>query len=220
MRKVKILLLLILPIFCSLSFYTDSHAFLSEIFDFQAMKFARVKDKISENILIVRNLNEEKMKEIKRSFAPWQRIVVKNQLNEVVEVEILFQTKNDFFRPPVKREFLLKKIILRPKESILLLFPINRWGIEEKFGVKGRFFIRACSHQKTASGVWCSGEMKKRLDLSYRHYRKISLKISLNENKRILLHGNLIEFTKWNMKPRKTRRKNIPIKIKFERRRW
>ena len=216
MRKI----LFIVLIFCSLNFCSDSHAFLSEIFDIQAMKFARVKDKISENILIVRNLNEEKMKEIKRSFAPWQRIVVKNQLNEVVEVEILFQTKNDFFRPPVKKTFLLKKIALRPHENIILLFPINRWGIKDRYGIDGRYWLYARSYQKTASGMWCSGEMKKRLDLSYRHYRKISLKISLNENKRILLHGNLIKFTKWNMKPRKTRRKNIPIKIKFERRRW
>ena len=218
MRKVKILLLLILPIFCSLSFYTDSHAFLSEIFDFQAMKFTSIKKEISENILVMRNLNEEKIKEIKKNFAPWQRLILRNSLNEIIEVEIFFQSKNDFYSPPVKKNFLLKKVILQPKENVILLFPINRWGIEEKYGVKGRFFISARSYQKTASGVSCSGEMKKKINLSYRHYRKVVLEI---EDKKISLKGNEIRFTKWNMYPRKRYRRNFspfPFLIKFERR--
>ena len=217
MRKVKMVFIVIL--ISLISFHSHSHAFLSEIFDIQAMKFARVKDKISENILIVRNLNEEKMKEIKRSFAPWQRLILRNSLNEIIEVEIFFQSKNDFYSPPVKKNFLLKKVILQPKENVILLFPINRWGIEEKYGVHGRFFIFARSYQKTASGVSCSGEMKKKINLSYRHYRKVVLEI---EDKKISLKGNEIRFTKWNMYPRKRYRRNyLPfhlIKIKFERR--
>jgi len=219
MRKMRKILFIVLIFcsFCSLSFSRYSLAFdlFSEIFDFQAMKFTSIKKEISENILVMRNLNEKKIDYIKRSFAPWQRVILKNKLNEIVEVEIFFETRNDFFRPPVKKNFLLKRIILKPYETIILLFPINRWGIEERYGVKGRFFISARSYQKTASGVFCSGEMKKKINLSYRHYRKVVLEI---EDKKISLKVNEIRFTKWNMRPKRYRRNFSPIKIKFERR--
>ncbi|MCD6412322.1 hypothetical protein J7K91_01395, partial [bacterium] len=181
----KLAFVFVFLIFCSL-LCSYSHAYnpFIELFDFSAMKFSQVKNEISRGIIIVRNLNEEKINYIKRSFAPWQRLLLRNELNEVVEVEIFFQTRNDFYSPPVKRQFLLKKIVLQPKEEIILLFPINRWGIEEKYGVKGRFFIYSRSFQRTASGMFVSGEMKKKINLSYRHYRKIVFKI---ENKKISL---------------------------------
>ena len=217
MRKNLFLWFLIFSISFCLNFLSYSYGFLSEILDFQAMKFTSIKKEISENILVMRNLNlnEEKIKLVKKKFAPWQRLVVKNCLNEFIEVRIFFQTKNDFFRPPVKREFLLKKIILRPKENVLLLFPINRWGIEERYGVKGRFFISARSYQKTASGVFCSGEMRRKLDLSYRHYRSIKFKL---EDKKIKLKGNEVCFNKWNMKRSRRNFSPFPFLIKFERR--
>jgi len=212
--------MLFILIFWSLSFCSYSLAFdlFSEIFDFQAMKFTRIKKEISKNTLVIRNLNEEKLNYIKRSFAPWQRLFMRNQLNEFVEVKIFFQTRNDFYSPPVKKNFLLKRIILQPKENVILLFPINRWGIEERYGIKGYFFLTARSFQKTASGIWCSGEMKKRLNLSYRHYRSIKFKL---EDKKIKLKGNGVYFNKWNMKRRYRNRRNFspfPFLIKFERR--
>ena len=161
-------------------------------------------------------LNEEKIETIKRNFAPWQRLVLKNCLNEFIEVRIFFETRNDFFSPPVKRNFRLKRIVLQPKEEIILLFPINRWGIEEKYGVKGRFFIYSRSFQRTASGIFCSGEIRKKLDLSYRHYRKMSVKV---KDKDIKFKGNKIEFKKYNMYPRRKYRRNFsPFLIKFGRR--
>ncbi len=218
MRKNLFLWFLIFSIsfsFC-LNFWSYSYGFLSEILDFQAIKFSQIKKKI--NILEVRNINKEKLEYVKRNFAPWQRLILINELNEVVEVEIFFETRNDFFTPPVRKSFLLKKITLKPYEILILLFPINRWGIEERYGVHGRFFIFARSYQRTASGVFWSGEMKKKLDLSYRHYRSIKFKL---EDKKIKLKGNEISFTKWNMRPmrpKRYRRNFSPIKIKFERR--
>ncbi len=218
MRKNLFLWFLIFSISFCLNFLSYSYGFLSEILDFQAMKFTSIKKEISENILVMRNLNEKKIDYIKKSFAPWQRVILKNKLNEIVEVEIFFETRNDFFRPPVKKNFLLKRIILKPYETIILLFPINRWGIEEKYGVHGKYWIHARSFQRTASGMFVSGEMERKLNLSYRHYRKVFL------DKKIFLKGNVVKFTKWNMRKRlrKRYRKNyLPfhlIKIKFERR--
>ncbi|HDJ30562.1 MAG TPA: hypothetical protein ENF31_01225 [bacterium] len=108
----------------------------------------------------------------------------------------------------------MKKIILRPKENVLLLFPINRWGIEERYGVHGKYWIHARSFQRTASGVFVSGEMKRKLNLSYRDYRKVFL------DKKIFLKGNVVKFTKWNLRPRKRYRKNFFDLIKIEERRW
>ena len=116
--KNKILFgFLILTLFLN----SQALAFLPEIFDFQAIKFMRIKKEISENIAVIRNLNEEKLNYIKRSFAPWQRLFMRNQLNEFVEVKIFFQTRNDFYSPPVKKNFLLKRIILKFIHLNLLL---------------------------------------------------------------------------------------------------
>jgi len=220
MRKMRKILFIVLIFcsFCSLSFSRYSLAFdlFSEIFDFEALKFNRVRNEISRGIIIVRDLNKERIEIVKRSFAPWQRLILRNSLNEIIEVEVLFQTRNDFFSPPVKRNFRLKRIVLRPKEEIILLFPINRWGIEERYGIKGHFLLTARSYQKTASGMFCSGEITKRVDLSYRHYKRAKIKINENE---IEIKGNKIRFTKWNLRrPRWRKVRYFPLKIEL--RRW
>ena len=127
----------------------------------------------------------EVIKDTAAYYAPWQRIIIKNELHEYVIVEIGMITINDFWVPPKKEYHLLKSFTVPPKAYAYVIVVIP-----------GKYYLAAESHQITATGEYISGKNIWKFTLKPHYNRNIrfdSLKIKV---------GYVIRFTEWNLRKR------------------
>ena len=144
--------------------------------DSRSYKFRKeVRPEIQKRMVIVIGNKEIclTMKRIEHSIAPWQRVLVMNLLNEVVAVELGFQTQNDYWSPNLVRFNSIFVGVIPPKKAMLVIVPLNRYEIERRYGIRGRYLLVAEAHQKTATGEYVVGENVFYLDLGYRQVKKV-----------------------------------------------
>ena len=154
------------------------------------------------------------MKKMEHSIAPWQRVLVMNLLNEVVAVELGFQTQNDYWSPNLVRFNSIFVGVIPPKKAMLLVLPLNRYEIQRRWEIKGRYLLVAEAHQKTATGEYVVGENIFYLDLGYRKTKRV------NCGKFECKVGQVVKLTRHNLrKPfsrdRSQRSKIIPQFIRY-----
>ncbi len=116
-------------------------------------------------------------------YAPWQRIIIKNELHEYVVVEIGMITVDDFWIPPRKKYHWLKSFTFPPKACAYVIAVIP-----------GKYYLAAESHQVTASGEYISGKNIWEFGLKPHYNRNIrfgSLRIKV---------GYAVKFTEWNLR--------------------
>ncbi len=134
-----------------------------------------IRPKIQKKMLVIVG-NEEvcsAMKQIENSIAPWQKVLILNHLNEIVAIELGFETRNDYWSPNLVRFNSIFVGVIPPKKAMLVIVPLNRYEIERRYGIRGRYLLVAEAHQKTATGEYISGENIFHLDLSYRNVKKV-----------------------------------------------
>ena len=158
------------------------------------------------------------MKKMEHSIAPWQRVLVMNLLNEVVAVELGFQTQNDYWSPNLVRFNSIFVGVIPPKKAMLIVLPYNRFEIERRWGIKGRYLLVAEAHQRTATGEYISGENVFYLDLGYRKIKEVDC------GKFKCKVSQIVKLTRYNLrrplpfkKSRRSRRsrKIVPEFIKY-----
>ena len=147
------------------------------------------------------------MKKMEHSIAPWQRILVMNLLNEVVAVELGFETRNDYWSPNLVRFNSIFVGVIPPKKAMLIVLPYNRFEIERRWGIKGRYLLVAEAHQKTATGEYVSGENIFYLNLEYRRIRKI------NCGRFKCKVGQVVKLTRHNLRKPFSRARSRKLKI-------
>ena len=190
---------------------------IGQPWDSCSYKFKKeVRPEIRKKMIITVG-NEEvclAMKRMEHSIAPWQKILVMNFLNEVVAVELGFQTRNDYWSPNLVRFNSIFVGVIPPKKAMLLVLPLNRYEIEHRYGIKGRYVLIAEAHQKTLTGEYVVGENVFYLDLGYRKMKKVDC------GKFECKVGQIVKLTRHNLqkpfeKPRRSSIKIIPEFIRY-----
>ena len=133
------------------------------------------------------------MKRMEHSIAPWQKILIMNCLGEVVGVELGFETRNDYWSPNLVRFNSIFVILIPPRKAALIVLPYNRYEIERRWGIKGRYLLVAEAHQRTATGEYVVGENVFHLDLGYRKIKKVDC------GKFKCKVGQVIKLTRYNL---------------------
>jgi len=151
------------------------------------------------------------MKQLENSVAPWQKILIINYLNEIVAVELGFQTRNDSWSPNLVRFNSIFVGVIPPKKAMLIVLPMNRYEIERRYRIKGRYLLIAEAHQRTATGKYVVGENVFYLNLGYRQIKKVDC------GKFTCKVGNIIKLTRHNLrKPfEKSRSQRLRIETQF-----
>ena len=147
------------------------------------------------------------MKQLESSIAPWQKILVMNFLNEVVAIELGFETRNDYWSPNLVRLNSIMVGVIPPKKAMLIVLPMNRYEIEKQYGIRGKYLLIAEAHQRTATGEYVVGENVFYLDLGYRRIKKVDC------GKFKCAVGNIIKLTRYNLRKPFVKKPRRSIKI-------
>jgi len=176
MRKVVITVL-----FTLFSLWIWSCAFNSMTpitpFDLESWRFKKeVLPEIKrKTIVAVAGEVEPTLKRIESSVAPWQKVLIWNYLNEVLLVEVGFETRNDFWSPNLKKINSLFVVQIPPKHTLLIVFPLNSSAIFRRCGIKGKFVVIVEAHERTLTGEYITGERIFYLDLAF-HKRNLKVR--------------------------------------------
>ena len=217
-KKAAVFLLFFVMAFGLLSGCGGFKEILSEPiqpWDSRSYKFRKeVRPEIQKRMVIVIGNKEIclTMKRIEHSIAPWQRVLVMNLLNEVVAVELGFQTQNDYWSPNLVRFNSIFVGVIPPKKAMLVIVPLNRYEIERRYGIRGRYLLVAEAHQKTATGEYVSGENVFYLDLGYRKIKRVDC------GKFKCKVGQIVKLNRHNLRkpfPRRSHRQGL-IKIETQ----
>ena len=147
------------------------------------------------------------MKKMENSIAPWQRLLVMNLLNEVVAIELGFETRNDYWSPNLVRFNSIFVVLIPPRKAALIVLPYNRYEIERRWGIKGRYLLVAEAHQRTATGEYVVGENVFHLDLGYRKIKKVDC------GKFTCKVGQVVKLTRYDLQKPFTKKSRRSIKI-------
>ena len=169
----------------------------------------KVRPEIQKKMLVITGNQKVclAMKETENSIAPWQKILIINYLNEIVAVELGFQSRNDYWSPNLVRFNSIFVGVIPPKKAMLVVLPFNRYEIERRYGIKGRYVLVAEAHQRTATGEYISGENIFHLDLSYRNMRKVDC------GKFKCKVAQIIKLTRYNLRRPFVKKSRRSIKI-------
>ncbi|MCD6085640.1 hypothetical protein J7J41_01430 [bacterium] len=175
-----------------------SYKFLSE-----------VKSEIQKKIIVVVGNKKVcvEMKRMEYSIAPWQKVLILNHLNEIVIIELGFETRNDYWSPNLKKFNSIMTGVITPKKAMLIVLPYNRYEIERRWEIKGRYKLIAEAHQRTATGEYISGENIFYLDLGYRKMKKVDC------GKFKCKVGQVIKLTRHNLRKPFSRARSQRLKI-------
>jgi len=147
------------------------------------------------------------MKKMEHSIAPWQKILIMNCLAEVVGVELGFETRNDYWSPNLVRFNSIMVGVIPPKKAMLIVLPVNRYEIQRRWRIKGRYMLIAEAHQKTLTGEYVVGENIFHLDLSYRNVKKVDC------GKFKCKVAQIVKLTRYNLRKPFTKKSRRSIKI-------
>ena len=179
--------------------------------DSRSYKFRKeVRPEIQKKMVIVIGNKEIclAMKRMESSIAPWQKILVMNLLNEIVVIELGFETRNDYWSPNLKKFNSIVTGVIPPKKAMLIVLSFNRYEIERRYGIRGRYLLVAEAHQKTATGEYLSGENVFYLDLGYRKIKEVDC------GKFKCKVSQIVKLTRYNLRrplPFKKSRRSIKI---------
>jgi len=183
---------------------------IGQPWDSVGYKFRKeVKPEIQKRMMVI--VGNKKvclaMKRMENSIAPWQKILIMNYLNEIVAVELGFQTRNDYWSPNLVRFNSIFVGVIPPKKAMLVVLPLNRYEIERRYGIRGRYKLIAEAHQRTATGEYISGENVFHLDLSYRNVRKVDC------GKFKCKVAQIVKLTRYNLRKPLAKKSRRSIKI-------